>query len=138
MKEFFIQFFTKNWQYKLGALLAAVFIWLYVASDQNQFLTMNVPVQLDNFPADMKIINKPANTVEISLTGRRDIINNISKKDIYIDLDMKKASEGRNNFRITSNIIKSLPRGLDIKSITPYQVEIELQRGDKDQKKADK
>jgi YbbR domain-containing protein len=131
MKEFLQNFFLKNWQYKLGALITAVVLWFYVASEQNLTVVLNIPIQLDNFPSDMKISNKPENSADLTVTGRRDIVNNINKKEILISLDLKNARQGKNTFRITSGVIHSLPRGLEIKSISPYQVEVELQKGGK-------
>ncbi len=128
MKEFFKSLFFKNWQYKLGALLAAVTLWFYIASEQNLTVVLNLPVELNNFPSEMRMINKVENAVDVMVTGRRDIVNNINKKNVKVTLNLKTAKEGKNIYRISPAVIVSLPRGLDIKSITPYQVEIEFEK----------
>jgi YbbR domain-containing protein len=128
MKEYIRALFLKNWQYKLGALFTAVVLWYYVASSENLTVVINVPVEFSSFPSDMDIVNKVSNNVDIQLTGRRDIVNDINKKDITVSISMKDAHEGKNSYRITPVNIKSIPRGLDIKNITPYSIEIELQR----------
>lgn len=121
------KFIFSNWQYKLVALFAALVMWFYVASEQNLSVVISAPVQYDNFPSDMQISNKVANTAEIELTGRRDIVNNINKKDVKVVINLKNSKEGKNNYRILPSNIKSIPRGLDIRNVTPYQIEIELQ-----------
>ena len=128
MKEFIKALLLKNWQYKLGALLTALVLWYYVASSENLTVVINVPVEFSSFPTDMDIVNKVSNNVDIQLTGRRDIVNDINKKDITVAISMKDAHEGKNSYRITPANIKSIPRGLDIKNITPYSIEIELQK----------
>jgi YbbR domain-containing protein len=126
--EYLKKLFLNNWQYKLGAFLTALVLWFYVASEQNLSIVISAPIQYDNFPSDMQIINKAANTADIELTGRRDIVNNINKKEVKVILNIKGAKEGKNNYRIVPLNIKSVPRGLDIRNVTPYQVEIELQK----------
>jgi diadenylate cyclase len=127
MKDFFKILFIKNWQYKLGSLLAALVLWYYVASDQNLSVVINAPVQFSNFPADMKIMNNVKNTIDIQLTGRRDIVNDINNNAITVSLSLKDAHIGKNTYRITPADIKFLPRGLDIKNIRPYSIDVELQ-----------
>ena len=117
-----------NWQYKLGALLTALVLWLYVASEQNLSVVISAPVQFDNFPSELQIVNKVANTVEIELTGRRDIVKDINKKEVKVVINLKNSKEGKNNYRIIPANIKAIPRGLDIRNVTPYQIDIELQK----------
>lgn len=133
MADMLKKFFFNNWQYKLGALLTALILWFYVASEQNLSIVISAPVQFDNFPSDMQIVNKVANTADIELTGRRDIVNNINKKEVKVIINLKGSKDGKNNYRITPLNIKSIPRGLDIRNVTPYQIEIELTKS-KDKK----
>ncbi len=128
MADFLKKLFLENWQYKLGAFITALVLWFYVASEQNLSVVINAPVQFDNFPSDMAIINKVANSADIELTGRRDIVNNINKKEVKVIINLKGSKEGKNNYRITPLNIKSIPRGLEIRNVTPYQIEIELQQ----------
>ena len=128
MADFLKKLFLENWQYKLGAFITALVLWFYVASEQNLSVVINAPVQFDNFPSDMAIINKVANSADIELTGRRDIVNNINKKEVKVIINLKGSKEGKNNYRITPLNIKSIPRGLEIRNVTPYQIVIELQQ----------
>jgi YbbR domain-containing protein len=127
MKDFLKIMFVKNWQYKLASLFVALVLWYYVASDQNLSVVINAPVQFSNFPADMKIMNNVKSTIDIQVTGRRDIVNDINNNSITVSLSLKDARIGKNTYRITPADIKFLPRGLDIKNIRPYSIDVELQ-----------
>lgn len=120
------KFIFSNWQYKLAALLVALVLWFYVASEQNLTVVINAPVQFDNFPSDMKMVNKVANSAEIQLTGRRDIVNNMNKRDVKVVINLKNAKAGKKLYNIVPANIKSIPRGLDIRNVTPYQIEVDL------------
>ena len=72
-------------------------------------------------------MNNVKNTIDIQLTGRRDIVNDINNNAITVSLSLKDAHIGKNTYRITPADIKFLPRGLDIKNIRPYSIDVELQ-----------
>jgi YbbR domain-containing protein len=110
MKEFLYNLFIVKWQYKLAAFITAFILWFYVVSEQNLTINISAPVEFQNFPSDMKINNKIRNTIEILLQGRRDIINKMDKKEIKIQIDLSKAKNGRNNFSISINQIKNVPK----------------------------
>ncbi len=128
MKEFIKNLFVGNWQYKLLAIFASFALWYYVASGQTLTINITVPVQLDNFPANMKITNRMISSVELQLAGRRDIINNLTRNSLKVKIDMKKAVEGKNIYTINQKNIKGLIRGIEINNISPYQVEIVLEK----------
>lgn len=127
MADFIKSLLFKNWQYKLGALITAIALWFYVVSGQNLTVVLNLPIELDNFPASMKIVNKVANSVDLTVTGRRDIVNDINKKEMSVRLNLKNAHEGKNTYSINAGVLKSFPRGLEIRLMYPYQIDVELQ-----------
>jgi len=134
MKDFLTSLFIKNWQYKLAALLTAAAIWFYVVSEQNLSIVQTVPLELSNYPSDMKITNKVRTSVDIFLEGRRDIINKMEKAKIRVQLNLKEAKEGRNNYIITASRISNIPRGVAIIDISPARLTIIFEKKDGENK----
>ncbi len=129
MIQIIINFFLKNWQYKLLSVLVAVGLWYYVAREQNLSVQINAPVELQNYPKDMKIINKDfKGNVDITIEGRKEIINKMSKNIIKIQLDIGRAKPGKNIYVITINDISGIPKGLYIKDINPSRINIEFEK----------
>lgn len=128
MKEKIAGFLLRRWQYKLLALLAAFVLWFYIVNEQNLSFSITCQVEYTNFPTALKITNKPPNSLEIALEGRKDILTNIKKSEVKVFVNLAKAKEGMNNYNITTNMVKNLPGGVLIKDITPAIVNIELQR----------
>jgi YbbR domain-containing protein len=128
MGEFLKNFIFKNWQFKLLAFLVAIGLWFYVERDQEFTLVMEIPIEFTNFPDDMIITNNVKSSVEVVMEGRKDLINSINKKDLKAVIDLKPAELGKNIFNIQSNRIKSIPRGIYIKDISPSNISIEFDR----------
>ena len=128
MKEKIFAFLTRRWQYKLLALLAAFILWFYIVNEQNLSFAISCQVEYTNFPTALKITNKPPNSVEIALEGRKDILTNIKKSDVKVYVNLSKAKEGMNNYNINTSMVKNIPGGVLIKDITPAVINIELQK----------
>jgi YbbR domain-containing protein len=128
MKDFVRKWILNRWQYKLAAFVTAFFLWFYVVSEQNLSININIPIEFTNFPSDMHITNKVRTSVDITLEGRRDLVNQIEKKGIKALVDLKNAKDGRNDYVITAAQIISMPRGLIIKNISPTGITIEFEK----------
>lgn len=122
MKNFIKKYILKNWQYKILSLVIAFILWFYVVSNQSFNIKFNVPIEYDNYPANLKLVGKIENSAKLFLEGRRDIINRIDKNNIKIRIDLKNAREGKNNYIITSKRIENLPDGVIIKDISPSRL----------------
>jgi YbbR domain-containing protein len=127
MKDFIKKWILNRWQYKVAAFMTAFILWVYVVSEQNLSININIPIEFANYPADLQITNKVRTSADISLEGRRDIVNQMEKKDIKAVVDLKGAKAGRNDYIIDGTRIKSIPRGLHIKNITPAGITIEFE-----------
>lgn len=122
MKNFLKKYILKNWQYKILSFIIAFILWFYVVSNQTLNVKLNVPIEYDNFPTNLKLVGKVENSAELLLEGRRDIINNIDKNNIKIKIDLKNVKEGKNNYIISSKRIENLPDGVIIKDISPSRL----------------
>jgi len=124
-----IKAILKNWQYKLLAVLVAIGLWYYVAREQNLSIQLNAPVELLNYPKHMKIANKDfRGNVDITIEGRRDIINKISRNSVKVQIDITETKPGRNIYIITGNRVSGIPRGLYIKDISPSRINIDFEK----------
>jgi YbbR domain-containing protein len=128
MGEFLKNLMFKNWQFKLLAFFVAVGLWFYVERDQEFSLVMEIPIEFTNFPEEMIITNNVKSSVEVVVEGRKDLINSINKKDLKAVIDLKTAELGKNIFHIQSSKIKSIPRGIYIKDISPSNISIEFDK----------
>jgi len=127
MNNFLKNIIFKDWQYKLLAFLIAFVLWMYVVGNQNLNIKINVPIEFDNYPVNLKLTGNFQNSVELLLEGRRDIISRIDKNNLKVKIDLKTAKEGKNNYVLTSKRIENLPDGIIIKDISPSRVILDFQ-----------
>lgn len=127
MNNFIKNVIFKDWQYKLLSFLVALILWMYVVGNQNLNIKINVPIEFDNYPTNLKLIGNFQKSVELLLEGRRDIISRIDKNNVKVRIDLKTAREGKNNYILTSKRIENLPDGIIIKDISPSRLILNFQ-----------
>jgi YbbR domain-containing protein len=122
MKQFIVDLFLKNWQYKLLAFIVALGLWYYVVREQNMSMVISAPVEFTNYPENLKLKNDFKNTADLLLNGRRDIMTNIKKKDLKVVISLKNSTAGRNPYTIIPKMVTGLPAGVAINDITPARI----------------
>jgi len=114
-----------NWQYKLAALAAAIIIWAYVAGQQTVEIVFAVPIRFHNVPTGSRVINQKLNVAEVTFSGRRDRILTLTRRDVWVSLELSGLRNGNNLYLLSTRDVIA-PPGVDIKNITPRQLNIQL------------
>ncbi len=112
--EFLVnRFFFHQWQRKLLAFLAAIFIWFFVNHSISSSKTIaSVPIRIINTPADQTIQDLQPNgfmskRITLTLTGTKNVIDQLEPGDVEILLDASHL--GPNGFvQITKKNLVSL------------------------------
>jgi hypothetical protein len=115
----------ENWQYKLIALGAAAVIWAYVAGQQVMQVVHTVPIRYQNLPAGSQIADPTVILAEVTLAGRRDRIHTVRDREVWVSLDLAGLRPGRNLYLISTRDVIA-PAGIEVKDITPRQINIQL------------
>ncbi len=123
-----------EWRYKLAALLAAFVMWAYVAGQQSMQAVYTVPIYFQNLPADSEIVDQKVHTVEVTVSGRRDLILSLRERQIWISIDLSGMNQGRNVYRITDKDIV-VPSGIEVKNVARRKLVIRLALKKKPEKK---
>ena len=85
--------FPKNWVLKLLSLFFAVFMWYFVAGEDNVDMTVKVPVEVINLPQDLIISNEYKRELEVTVSGSRTLIRNLSG-EVSRTVDLSNATPG--------------------------------------------
>jgi hypothetical protein len=123
--KFFEEHVLANWRYKLIALGAAVIIWAYVAGQQTVQIVHTVPIRYQNVPAGSQLFDRRVIQAEVTLAGRRDRIHTVQARDVWVSLDLSGMRNGRNLYLISVRDVL-VPPGIEVKDITPRQLNIQL------------
>src|SRR3981081_4511069 len=116
-----LKYIVDNLAWKLVSLLAALVIWLAVASEPELETVLNVPVQFRNAPRNLEISSGIASTVELELSGISGRLRSFGAAPDPVVLDFSKVNApGERTFNIDSGTIR-LPRGVRLVRAVPAQ-----------------
>lgn len=119
--------FLEDWNLKLLSLAIALVLWLLVTG-QNQPVTAHVNVQL-NFirPQALEISNDPPRTVDVTLTGSRSKLDDLTSLDLVATVDISDQRAGERILRLADKAQITLPQGIKVDGFQPSAVPIRLE-----------
>jgi len=119
--------FIEDWSLKLLSLAIAVVLWLLVTG-QNQPVTAHVNVQL-NFirPQSLEISNDPPRIVDVTLTGSRNKLDDLTTLDLVATVDLSDQRAGERVLRLADKARISLPQGVKVDGFQPSAIPVRLE-----------
>ncbi|HKU76889.1 MAG TPA: CdaR family protein [Pyrinomonadaceae bacterium] len=119
--------FVEDWSLKLLSLAIAIVLWLLVTG-QNQPVTAHVNVQL-NFirPQSLEISNDPPRTVDVTLTGSRNKLDDLTSLDLVATVDISDQRAGERVLRLADKALITLPQGIKVDGFQPSAIPIRLE-----------
>jgi len=121
--------FTENLGLKISAVLISVFLWFFVTSRGQSEITLDIPLEFKNIPADIGLVNASVKTVSVTVRGHERPMKNLKASDVKVYVDLGKAKKGEDIFYVNKDDIK-LPYALSVMNITPSTVRIKLDETD--------
>jgi hypothetical protein len=125
LRKIFEENVFANWKYQLAALAAAVIIWAYVAGQQIMEISFAVPIRFQNVPTGSQLVGQKLSLAEVTLSGRRDRILSLHRSDVWVSLELSGLRNGRNIYLLSTRDVIA-PPGIDVKDLTPHQLNIQL------------
>lgn len=124
ISEYLEKFRNKKSFYMVLALIISITLWVYVAQSQNpvEEKLYEIPLEYNNLPATMAVVDK-MDTVKVRIQGYSGVLENVDTKDITASLDLSNANIGQ----YVAKINIELPSGVQLISVTPVDVEVNIQ-----------
>jgi hypothetical protein len=114
--------FLDQWRLKLIALGLVTVGWLFLAGQQNFVVTFKVPVETENLPANMSILEPVKPEITITARGLRKDASTLNVRNVRAKLDLSLAGYGVNTFRISRDKISLPSKNVDIIKIEPDEI----------------
>jgi len=117
------KFWQRNLFLKIISLVVAVFMWLYVTGKANPTseTVINVPLETRSLANDLVIEDKPA-TVNVRVEGKKQVIENLTSRDIRAVIDLRDAHFGKNSLPVEIHT----PQNVDMVAVEPREVSIAI------------
>jgi YbbR domain-containing protein len=117
--------FFENVGLKVAAVLLSIALWVFVTSRGQSEISVDVPLEFQNIPAGLEIVNHSVKTVSLTVKGQDRFVKNIRPSDVGVSIDLGKAKKGENVFYIHRADIK-LPHAATVTSIEPSNVKVTM------------
>jgi YbbR domain-containing protein len=114
-----------NWHLKLISLIIGSCLWYFVAGEDQVDMTILVPLEVLNLPADLIISNQYKKDIEVTVRGPRRMIQNLRNQNITRPVDLSRAQPGTEVIKNTASSI-SLPKGIGVLRLQPTSITLLL------------
>src|SRR3972149_12180694 len=93
---------TAHWQLKLLSLGFAIFLWIFVASEEKAETVVSVPIEFGRVPPGLEIVSSDNDSVDVRVHGLRSVLNRLDGRGLRATVDLREArpGEGRGRHRL--------------------------------------
>jgi YbbR domain-containing protein len=128
MKRDIKSYFLKNWGLKLVSFLLALILWFTLIPEEKTFSekSLTVPLEIHNLPPQMELVERPLQSVEVTIRAPNRLIPQISSANVHAVLNLQKASVAQTSYSLNRDMV-SIPQGAEVKEIYPSQVSLKLE-----------
>ena len=106
---------------KVLSVVLAILLWMIVAGEETVERGLQVPLELQQFPAGLELKNKPPSTVDVRVRGGAGTLSRLLPMDAVAVLDLRGAQAGQRLFPLTPDQVR-VPLGVEVVQITPATV----------------
>jgi len=121
LKSISRRFHLKEWALRVLSLCLAVFLWYFVVGEDQVDITISVPIEVLNLPADLVISNQYKKTIEASVRGPRSMIQELRKQNISRPVDLSRATPGTMVIKNEADSI-AFPNGITVLRLQPANI----------------
>jgi uncharacterized protein (TIGR00159 family) len=117
---------VRRWPIKIATLGLVSMFWLLLAGQQNFEVTLKVPLEIKNIPAEMEIWEPVNPEVQITVRGLRKDASILSNRNVHAEIDLSMVRLDNRIFRITRDQIVLPNDRINVVHIEPPQMEFKL------------
>jgi YbbR domain-containing protein len=111
---------------KLLSLAIALLLWLTVAGEQTVERGLRVPLELQNMPEKLQLVEDPPQVVDVRVRGAASTLGRLVPGDLVAIIDVRSARPGRRLFHLTDDEVRS-PFGVEVEHISPPTVALSFE-----------
>jgi YbbR domain-containing protein len=112
---------------KAMSVALAVLIWLSVSGEQIVERSLRVPLQLQNVPEKLDLVDVPPPTVDVRVRGGSGLLSHLASGDVVAVLDLASARPGRRFIPLSVERVEA-PVGVEVTQVMPSTISLEFQR----------
>ena len=111
---------------KAVAVTLAVMLWLSVGGEPVVERGLDVPLEFENIPFGLKIVDDPPNTVRVRVRGSSSVVSRLEAGDVVAVLDLVDERAGQRLFDMFADRVV-VPPGVEVSNVVPATVTLTLE-----------
>jgi len=111
---------------KFLAVAIAILLWLTVAGEPVVERSLVVPLELQNKPENLEIIN-PLGSVNVHVRGLSSVLGQVDSGSVVAVLDLGSATPGRRIFHIAPSQVQA-PNGVEVLWVSPGTITLQIEQ----------
>ncbi len=118
---------SKDWLLKFISLVLAVVLWYFVGGEDRVDKNVMIPIEIINLPRDLVISNQFKKEIEVTVSGPRSLILEMTNKAITRQVDLSAATPGT---MVIENDVDHIPvpRGITVQRVQPSSIILSLDK----------
>lgn len=112
---------------KFVSVAIALALWFTVAGEQVVERSLRVPLELQNIPAGLELVDNAPLGVDIRVRGSSGVLSQLDAGDVVAVIDLSSARPGRKLFPLTRDHVR-LPWGVEVTQVSPGTVPLSFER----------
>ncbi len=118
---------SKDWLLKFISLVLAIGLWYFVGGEDRVDKNVMIPIEIINLPRDLVISNQFKKEIEVTVSGPRSLILEMSNKAITRQVDLSSATPGTMVIENDNDHIP-VPRGITVQRVQPSSIILSLDK----------
>lgn len=120
-------FISKDWLVRFISIILAVILWYFVGGEDRVDKNVMVPIEIINLPRDLVISNQFKKEIEVTVSGPRSLIFEMSNKMVTRQVDLSTATPGSMVVENDNDHIP-VPRGITVQRVQPSSIILSLDK----------
>ncbi|HSK10697.1 MAG TPA: CdaR family protein [Vicinamibacterales bacterium] len=112
---------------KVISVTIAVALWFLVAGEQTVERSLRAPLELQNMPEQLVLVDNPPPAVDVRVRGTAGVLRELSTADVVAVLDLSAARPGRRLFHLTTENVRTT-FGVEVTQVSPGTIPLVFER----------
>jgi YbbR domain-containing protein len=112
---------------KIASFVLAIFVWLYVRSEDKPIQVLSVPLEISGLPDDLALAGRTLEHVAVRVRGPEATLRNLTPGRVQAQARLVDPQPGEHQLELTPDVVRA-PIGVEVLSVDPPQLTLTLER----------
>lgn len=122
-----MSWFRSNLSLKIASIVLALFLWMYVRTEEQPVQVFLVPLEFEGLPPDLALTGETLDSIAVRARAPASALRNLSPERFRATVVLTKAAPGSLDVAISPSSVRA-PMGVEILGVDPQSVSLEIER----------